>query len=275
LPQQTAYFVPMQNACEMYGTTLGGTVDEAVKRLRQHLVPVFRKTDAGRLDLLGSEIWLRDETSDWLVSAWHVFGEKREPHGLYHGIGLKPRRIRGEQRVLKDTDIAAIRLSTESLATTPQDKSPVDAYALSPESAGRASDSFIFYVASGYPGGKAKEKRHSGSFRINPYHHLCEEAEFNSAIVRTEDGLLLRPDQCLFLKYQKFAWNSAGMRQSLPSPKGMSGGPVWKFVLPNSTSSTPSVSLVGILTTYLKQPVGVLAATRSELVAELLWLPSI
>jgi hypothetical protein len=217
------------------------------EQLLRHVVPIFSE-GKGRPEPQATGVLVSDASAVFLISAAHAFVSLANGANLFfYAADNITRRLAGSVRFSADADVGVLRLlepaSAPSFKAT---KRPLSLHALTGGALPRHEK---HYLLTGFPGSKSRFHPVHRHVAAEPYSHLCSSASESAycKLGRAPATHIVMP-----LDHNKAFWQGSTQR-TFPSPRGMSGSPVWLMydsVGPNDPIQTP---MVGVLIEYHKQ----------------------
>ncbi|MHB1015725.1 MAG: trypsin-like serine peptidase [Desulfurivibrionaceae bacterium] len=225
------------------------------KVLARHIIPIFQRDNQDKPCLMGSGTLVVNEGHVFILTAAHVMDPLREGKELFYYVDDKwTQTISGDcvftlpptDTTRKDDriDIGVIRLEGPKLPPYPTiSQYPIAISALRPHALPRDDKEYLLV---GFPASKAKAKQRGPdkviglkpfSYRNgSPPHKKYHELGFNPKI-----HILIGFDQ------KHVICEENGRRQCAPSPKGMSGSPLWLIYCANEHIDPLCPPIVGIV----------------------------
>jgi hypothetical protein len=241
--------------------------------LCQHVTPLFYKNRAGIPIQCGCGFFVADRDSQYLVSAAHVFDEIGRGNQLFYPIGnglnrelsgralLTP--LNGKPRASDRLDVGVLKLEGPALPPYPATgKRSLPVAALMRNALPRENKQ---YMLVGFPETKSRANPVARELKSQPYSYTNVSAPssiYAACAVNERTHIAV-----LFRRGRSVAQD--GSMLSFPSPRGMSGSPLWLLhdqVGDNDLKQTP---VVGVFIEYAK-PHNSMIATDAATVFEMI-----
>lgn len=228
-------------------------LDEATDVLTSFVVPLYYEDNNGRPSLFGSGFFVRDGVDHFLVSAAHVLEMLRTSPLFYYITPTTTRKLSGQLRLNRwvgdrehdPIDIGVLKL-TESVPPYPEVKKfAMDISYLCPRLLPR--DDKIYAIV-GFPASRSKVNILTKEVTAAAYAYRSRAASDQEYLMYE-----VSPETHIVLPLNlKQGADSNGYHRNFPTPKGMSGSPIWVLLEEQDVADRPVFPVVAVATKYRK-----------------------
>jgi hypothetical protein len=211
--------------------------------LTRHIIPLFYR-HRGKPDLTGAGTLVSSKKAHYLITAAHVIDPIKSGEELFFYVDKNMTQKLAGRAILSRppnrADICVIQIQGPLLPPFEKvDKFPLSVDMLLPHAVPRDRKQYLLV---GFPASKSKSNRTRKTINSVPYSFRnmgAAESKYSALGLDPRFHILLAFDQDRIIV-------SEGEFRSFPSPKGMSGSPLWLLydaVHPNDPLTTPMVGV--------------------------------